>query len=190
METWLDMSCLSSRSSMLFFNRSIKVEEIIYSYLCEKLPFPNDLNPDDKFFRLCSFLGLKFFISKLLYSVHHYWSFNICWIYEFLKITVPLANEILFFFLVYLFLIQVVCGATISMLYRLCNRLCCPLNDIELLMQTPNSPIAASGGRKASERIILVCHGATKSSTEVRRIGQKVFTNFLKSTKLVLIKKN
>lgn len=108
METWLDTSCRSSWSSMLFFNRSIKVEEIIYSYLCEKLPFPNDLNPDDKFFRHCSFLGLKFFFSKLLYSVHHYWSFNICWIYEFLKITRPLANEIFFFFLVYLFLIQVV----------------------------------------------------------------------------------
>lgn len=135
--------------------------------------FSSDLNPDDKFFRHCSFLGLNFFISKLLYSVHHYWSFNICWIYEFLKITMPLANEILFFFLVYFFNSSCLCGATISMLYRLCNRLCCPLNGIELLMQTPNSPIAASGGRKASKRIILVCHGATQSSTEVRGLAKK-----------------
>ncbi|XP_059430986.1 probable 2-carboxy-D-arabinitol-1-phosphatase isoform X2 [Corylus avellana] len=41
-----------------------------------------------------------------------------------------------------------------------------PLICLNRLNQTPNSPIAASGGRKASERIILVCHGATQSSTE------------------------
>ena len=35
--------------------------------------------------------------------------------------------------------------------------------------QTPNSPIAAgsSGGRKASQQIILVCHGATQGNNEV-----------------------
>ncbi|KAE8037492.1 hypothetical protein FH972_010078 [Carpinus fangiana] len=41
-----------------------------------------------------------------------------------------------------------------------------PLICLNRLNQTPNSPIAASGGRKASERIILVCHGATQSSIE------------------------
>jgi hypothetical protein len=65
-------------------------------------------------------------------------------------------------------------GATISLLYRIVW-LCFPLIVIELL-QTPNSPIApgSSGGRKTSNRIILVCHGSTQSNTEVRRNGQKV----------------
>lgn len=92
---------------MLLFNTSIIVEEIIYSYLCEKLPFSNDLNPDDKFLGAAIFWDWKNdFISKPLYSVHHYWGFNICWIYEFMKIALPLANEILFFFIY--FFIQVV----------------------------------------------------------------------------------
>lgn len=58
---------------MLLFNTSIIVEEIIYSYLCEKLPFSNDLNPDDKFLGAAIFWDWKNdFISKLLYSVHHF----------------------------------------------------------------------------------------------------------------------
>ncbi|KAL5974567.1 hypothetical protein ACLOJK_031237 [Asimina triloba] len=38
-----------------------------------------------------------------------------------------------------------------------------------MLLQTPNSPIAAgsSAGRKTSKRIVLVCYGATENSSEV-----------------------
>lgn len=34
------------------------------------------------------------------------------------------------------------------------------------LMQTPNSPVASgsSGGRKATKRIILVCHGVSEDN--------------------------
>ncbi|XP_077235863.1 phosphoglycerate/bisphosphoglycerate mutase family protein [Tasmannia lanceolata] len=44
-----------------------------------------------------------------------------------------------------------------------------PYICLNRLNQTPNSPIAAgsSAGRKASKRIILVCHGAAKSNVEV-----------------------
>eukprot|EP00262_Sarcandra_glabra_P005319 TRINITY_DN16762_c0_g1_i1.p1 TRINITY_DN16762_c0_g1~~TRINITY_DN16762_c0_g1_i1.p1 ORF type:complete len:485 (+),score=66.37 TRINITY_DN16762_c0_g1_i1:130-1584(+) len=44
-----------------------------------------------------------------------------------------------------------------------------PYICLNRLNQTPNSPISAgsAGGRKASKRIILVCHGATQSNVEV-----------------------
>ncbi|KAL5580280.1 hypothetical protein UlMin_012722 [Ulmus minor] len=43
-----------------------------------------------------------------------------------------------------------------------------PFICLNRLNQTPNSPVAAgsSGGRKASNRIILVCHGSTQTNTE------------------------
>lgn len=58
-------------------------------------------------------------------------------------------------------------------LHNVDNFLSFPLNRIELLMQTPGSPVAGgkSGGREASKRIILVCNGSTQGNTEVRGNG-------------------
>ncbi|KAM1310004.1 hypothetical protein ACFX13_006776 [Malus domestica] len=43
-----------------------------------------------------------------------------------------------------------------------------PFICLNRLNQTPSSPVASgsSGGRKASKRIVLVCHGSTQSDTE------------------------
>lgn len=41
-----------------------------------------------------------------------------------------------------------------------------PYVCLDRLNQTPSPPLVASGGRKALTRILLVCHGATESSTQ------------------------
>ncbi|KAL7197610.1 hypothetical protein ACSBR2_020199 [Camellia fascicularis] len=53
----------------------------------------------------------------------------------------------------------------------LCSYSTLPLYAI--VTQTPNSPIAAgsSGGRKTSNRIILVCHGSSQSGSEKHFLG-------------------
>lgn len=53
--------------------------------------------------------------------------------------------------------------------YNVLRSLSCSTNRIELLMQTPGSPIAGgkSGGREPSKRIILICNGSTQGNTEV-----------------------
>jgi hypothetical protein len=58
---------------------------------------------------------------------------------------------------------------SLAILYGFCNMLLYLFNSIEILMQTPNSPVAAgsSAGRKTSKRIILVSHGTTQGGTEV-----------------------
>ncbi|XP_024365702.1 probable 2-carboxy-D-arabinitol-1-phosphatase isoform X2 [Physcomitrium patens] len=43
-----------------------------------------------------------------------------------------------------------------------------PYVCLDRLNQTPSPPLIASGGRKALTRILLVCHGATDSSTQQR----------------------
>ncbi|KAF8009524.1 hypothetical protein BT93_J0509 [Corymbia citriodora subsp. variegata] len=42
-----------------------------------------------------------------------------------------------------------------------------PFICLNRLNQTPGSPVAAGAGRKASKRIILICHGVTRSGAEV-----------------------
>ncbi|KAI8032806.1 MLO-like protein 1 [Camellia lanceoleosa] len=75
------------------------------------------------------------------------------------------AFEIAFFFWIWLqygfdscimVFVQVLCSYSTLPLYA-------------IVIQTPNSPIAAgsSGGKKTSNRIILVCHGSSQSGSEV-----------------------
>eukprot|EP00897_Mesotaenium_endlicherianum_P003706 jgi/Mesen1/3363/ME000191S02501 len=43
---------------------------------------------------------------------------------------------------------------------------------LALLRHTPSPPLAASGGRQARDRVVLVCHGATDSTTHSQKTAE------------------